>query len=210
MADLHLSEDEQAERLKTWWKENGSSVIAGAVLGIVVIGGVNYWRSHKAHQEEAASALYAQLVQGTGEKTAADLGRQLMDDYSSTPYAGKAALVLAKSAFESGDKEKAKSRLEWAMNNAPDPEDRKVARLRLARVELDLGEVEKARTLLAGMKSGGYESQYRELLGDIAMASKDPAKARKEYQAALESLPERSSYAGMLNLKLDAAIGASK
>lgn len=210
MADLHLSDDEQSERLKAWWKENGSSVIAGAVLGIAVIGGVNYWRSYKSHQAEAASALYAELVQDPGGSAAGDAGHELMHEYSSTPYAGKAALFLAKTAFENGKKQEAEARLRWALDHAQDPEDRKLARLRLARVELDLGKPEKARTVLSGMKSGGYKSQYEELLGDIAMARNDPASARKRYAAALASLPERSAYANMLNLKLDAAMGAAK
>lgn len=209
MAALHLSEDEQSERLKAWWKENGSSVIAGVVLGIAVIAGVNYWRSYKSHQAVAGSALYAQLLQDSGS-AASEAGRKLMDDYSSTPYAGKAALVLAKNAFEKGDTGKARARLQWALDHARDREDRKLARLRLARVEMDVGEFDKARTLLSGIKSGGYESQYRELLGDLAMVAKDPAKARKEYQAAIEALPRQSGYADMLELKLDAAMGASK
>lgn len=210
MAGLQLSEDEQSERLKEWWKENGSSVIAGAVLGIVVIGGVNYWRSYKAHHAEAASALYAQLAGEAAESNAADVGQQLMDDYGGTPYAGKAALILAKTAFDKGDLEGAKRHLEWAADNASDQEDRKLATLRLARVELDMKDPGKAESLLSGMQAGGYESQYRELLGDLAMARDDPGTARKEYQAALDALPDRSGFADMLNLKLDAAIGASQ
>lgn len=210
MAGLQLSDDEQSERLKEWWKENGTSVIAGAVLGIAVIGGVNYWRSYKAHQAEAASALYEQLVQDAGQSGANDVGQQLMDDYESTPYAGRAALILAKTAFDNGDMDGAKRQLEWAVNNAADPEDRRLATLRLARVELDMGEPDKAQSLLSGMQAGGYESEYRELLGDLAMARNDASGARKEYQAALDALPDRSGFSDMLNMKLDAAMGASQ
>ena len=210
MAGLHLSEDEQSERLKTWWKENGTSVIVGAVLGIAVIGGVNYWRIYKADRAEAASALYQQLLEYRSGSAATDTGRQLMDQYSDTPYAGKAALVLARIAFEEGRVEEARSRLEWAMGEAPDPEDRKIARLRLARVMLGQGQPDEAVSLLSGMQAGGYESEYREIQGDIAMARNDPETARAEYQAALDALPERSDYGELLNTKLDAAIGASR
>lgn len=209
MAGLQLSDDEQSERLKAWWKENGTSVIAGAVLGIAVIGGVNYWRSYKAEQAEAAAALYTQLLSGDGGP-AAEVGRRLIDEYTGTPYAGKAALFLAKTAFRQGDAEQAAAHLEWALAEASDPADREVARLRLARLALAGDDPGRAASLLADMQSGGYESEYRELLGDIAMARNDPESARDEYQAALSALPERSAYADMLNRKLDAAIGASK
>jgi predicted negative regulator of RcsB-dependent stress response len=209
MAGLQLSEDEQSERLKAWWKENGTSVIAGAVLGIAVIGGVNYWRIYKAEQAEAAAALYQQVVQERGEPALA-AGRALIDDYSGTPYAGKAALYLAKYAFENGDAEQAAEHLEWARTEASDPSDRKVAQLRLARVALSRGDPDRAEAVLSGMQAGGYESELRELLGDIAMARNDPATARVEYEAALDVLPEQSGFADMLNRKLDAAIGASR
>lgn len=208
MAGLQLSDDDQSERIKTWWKENGTSVIAGAVLGIAVIVGVNYWRGYKAEQAEAASALYDQLLESGG--AADDAGRTLIDEYPGTPYSGKAALFLARAAFENGDPEQAAGHLEWAMTEAPDPADRRVARLRLARLALSRGDTDRASDLLAGMQAGGYESEYRELLGDIAMARNEPATARNEYQAALDALPAQSGFADMLNRKLDAAIGATQ
>lgn len=209
MAGIQLTEDEQSERLKAWWKENGTSVIAGAVLGIAVIGGVNYWRIYKADQAEAAATLYEQVLQGRNGP-AVDAGQKLINDYASTPYAGKAALFLAKMAFENGDAEQAAQHLQWAVDNAPDSADRKVARLRLARVALSRDDPDEADSVLAGMQTGGYLSEYHELQGDIAMARNDPRMARSEYEAALEALPDQSGYAEMLNWKLDAAIGASE
>ncbi len=209
MAGLQLSEEEQSERLKAWWKENGTSVIAGTVLGIAVIGGVNYWRIYKADQAEAAAVLYDRLLAEQGDP-AADAGRTLIDEYSATPYAGKAALFLAKIAFENGDAAQAAGHLEWAIAEAADPADRRVARLRLARVELSRGEPDLAESALSGMEPGGYESEYRELLGDIAMARNEPDTARSEYEAALAALPAQSGFAEMLNRKLDAASGATE
>ena len=209
MAGLHLTEDEQSERIKAWWKENGTSVIAGTVLGIAVIGGVNYWRGYKADQAEAAAELYDRVLEANSE-AAADAGRRLVAEYSGTPYAGKAALLLARMAYEDGDGAQAAEHLRWALGEAPDPADRKVARLRLARVVLEGGDTDEAEALLAEMQPGGYESSYYELLGDIAMARNDPAAARDEYQAAIAALPGSSGFGTMLNRKLDAATGASR
>lgn len=208
MAGVQLTEEEQSERLKQWWKENGVSVAVGVVLGIAVILGVNYWRSYQAETSAASSALYMEIVEGGGD--AGVLGSKLREEYPDTPYAGKAALVMAKNAFSDGSTDEAISHLNWAIDNASDPADRNIARLRLARVLLNAGELDRVDTLLAGVEPGGYESEYRELLGDLAMARGDPETARAEYRSALESLPEQSGFADMLNLKLDAAIGASE
>lgn len=209
MAGLHLSEEEQSERLKAWWKENGTAVIAGLVVGIAVIGGVNYWRIYKADQAEAASALYAELLD-SGGAVGNGPGQQLLDEYSGTPYAGKAALVMAKTEVDNGRFDAARGHLEWARDNAADPADRRLATLRLARVALHTGELDTAETLLDGMASGGYGSVYHELLGDLAMAREQPARAREAYETALANLPDTSGFADMLTVKLDAAIGASK
>lgn len=210
MAGLHLTEDEQSERLKQWWKENGTSVIAGAVLGIAIIGGVNYWRIYKTEQAESAAALYEQVLTNPNTSKAAEIGRRLIDEYSSTPYAGKASLVLGSAAFEAENLDQSRGHFEWAMNNAPDPADRKLARLRLAHVELSQNKLDKVEQLLNGIQGGGYESEYRELLGDLAMARDNPEAAKREYQAALDALPGRSGFTEMLTMKLDAAIGASQ
>lgn len=206
MADLQYSEDEQAERVKAWWKENGTSVIAGAVVGIAVIVGVNYWRGYKTDQSHAASTIFQQLQEE--QENVETLGQSLISEYANTPYSGKAALILAKLAVEKNDINMAKQHLRWATDNAPDPADQHVARIRLGKLMLYTDDLQAVGQLLKDVEFGGYESQYRELLGDLALARNDPETARDEYQDALANLPRGSSYAAMLNMKLDAAIGA--
>ena len=40
----YLSDDEQAEALKKWWKENAVSIIVGAGLGFGIIFGWQGWQ----------------------------------------------------------------------------------------------------------------------------------------------------------------------
>lgn len=209
MAGLQLSDEEQSERIKAWWKENGTSVIAGLVLGIALIGGVNYWRDYQADQAEAAAALFGQMLAADTDSAGA-AGQTLLDDYTGTPYAGKAALLLAKRAIENADLAQAATHLDWAMTQASDPADRDVARLRLAQVALSQDDLQRAEALLAGMPDGSYESAIRELRGDIAMVRDQPGTAGDEYRAALAALPSGSGYGPLLNRKLDAATGASQ
>ena len=206
MIDPRYSEDEQVERLKQWWQKNGTSVIAGVVIGVGVIVGVNLWRGHVQSQAEEASARYTQLLTLEGEESKA-LGSELMTEYSSTPYAALAALYLAKISYAEGDRNTAESMLKWAMDNAKLVSNRHAAKLRLARVYLEADRVDEAEHLVNVQQYDGFESEYKELKGDIAMLRGDATQARAAYEEALNSLPEGSSYSSLLVLKLDRAIG---
>ena len=60
--DEHLTDQQQAEKLQRWWKENGAFVIAGLVIGIGGLFGWRQWEDYKLAQAENASAAYEQLV----------------------------------------------------------------------------------------------------------------------------------------------------
>ena len=60
--DVHASEKEQVEALKNWWKENGSSVITGVLLGLSVLLGGKAWFGYQENQKLSASNTYAQMM----------------------------------------------------------------------------------------------------------------------------------------------------
>ncbi|MDJ0955561.1 MAG: tetratricopeptide repeat protein [Arenicellales bacterium] len=208
MIDPRFSEDEQAERLKEWWKKNGTSVIVGVVIGVSAIVGVNLWRNYTQTQAESASSLFTQLLSSQGEE-AQKLGNELLADYDNTPYAALAALYLAKIHYEKGDTGDAERRLSWALENSKQVSNQHVARLRLARVYLDTDRVGKAEELVDIKQYDGFESEYKELLGDIAMLKGDAESARSAYEDALNALPRGSRFSELLVLKRDHAIGES-
>jgi len=202
----YSSDNEELERLQAWWKTNGRAVIAGVVLGVILVFAGNYWRHYKAAQAEAASALYEQMMmnQQQGNKDAIQAtGGKLMQDFASTPYAGKAALLLAKASFEAGDVASSRAQLQWAIDHATEDATRHAARLRLARIMLDQAEIEPALKLIDVKDQDGFESEYQELKGDLLVKKADMDGARRAYRQAKESLPPNSSYARILNIKLD-------
>lgn len=204
--DSFQTEDEQLERLKAWWGQYGTYVIYGIVLGILVIVGTNYWRHYRHAQADTASSLYQAMTQDyqTGKRDAAQAaGAKLMSDLSGTPYAGKAALLLAKMSVERKDPASAKAQLTWAMDNAKETPVRQVARLRLGRLLLDEGQTDPALALIDAGDAGGFTGQYDELRGDILVKKGRAAQAREAYQRALAALSPNSAYARVLSMKLD-------
>lgn len=67
---MALSEQEQAERLKNWWKKNAAPVVGGVLLGLGAIGGYNWWTAAEEKRREAASDLFAELVESVTAESA--------------------------------------------------------------------------------------------------------------------------------------------
>ena len=199
-------EQEDLDRLKAWWKNYGSSLIFGVLLGVAVLVGFRYWSQHKEQQLYTAAGLYERLFQNVSAKKIDDalkLGDTLIKDYPSTPYAGLAGLMLARFDFEAGDVAKARERLQWVLEHNGDDAMKHVARLRLARILLGNGDQEAALALLSTKDRAGFEAEYSELEGDIRVAQGRHEAARTAYREALKHLPADSPYAPVLNMKLD-------
>ena len=209
--DIVLTEEEQAERVKAWWKENGTSVVTGALIGIAAIAGYNYWQAQRNDGLEQASAQYSLLLGAMttpDSATARELGEAILDEHGGTVYASKAALIQAKLLADSGDLAGALENLELAKSSAIEPGLAHVAGLRIIRIYLEQGEIELANAAInSESNKTGFESEYLELEGDLAHAQGDLELAREKYTTASESLSANPGYANVLQLKTD-ALGA--
>lgn len=204
--------DDQLAALKHWWQQYGKALIAGVIIGLLLLGGGTYWKQYKTKRAEAASLLYENLLadfqQGKFDAVSA-AATKLMQDYDATPYAGKSALLLARLRFDAKDVAGVRTYLEWAMNNATEVSVQHSARLRLARLLLDQGEGPSALVLVSIKDTNGFISEYEEIRGDVLLSQGDRDAARHAYQTAIEKLPRTSSYLQALTMKRD-NLGAEK
>ncbi|MEZ5479771.1 MAG: tetratricopeptide repeat protein [Thiolinea sp.] len=197
----YKTDEEKAEELKAWWKENGTSVVAGVALAIAALFGWEYWQKYQVETAEAASTLYLESREAESPEAAAQKRQQLRDDYSGSPYAALASLQTAKTHAEAGEYPQAAEALQWVIDNDKDAGHVEVARLRLARVNIAMGEYDKALALVDGDYAESYESLREELRGDIYTAQNQPEEARKAYQRALQTNGGGSSE--FIQMKLD-------
>lgn len=202
MADY--SDHEQAEKLAAWWKQYGPSAIAGVAIGLGLLFGYRYWTQYQEQHRVDASALYEQMLAVRAQKPADAVGiaNRLMGDYSATPYAGMAALTLARQQYEAGDRAAARAALSWAVANAKGAAMH-AARLRLARLQWEAGELDAAQASIEVKNMGGFEAEYYELRGDLALARGQRTEARDAYREAVRRTPADSNYLRLLTMKLD-------
>ena len=216
MAELR-SEEEQLEVVKRWWKENGTSLIAGAVLAAAGVFGWNAWQNYQEGKSEAASARYQQLINMTAGTTleedqlsaAQALIDELTDDYGNTLYAELAQLLEARLAVQQGDLSAAKQALQDVASNSSRRYVQSLAWLRLARIELAEGNPEAALELLDQPITDTLAAQQANVRGDAHLALGQPEQAREAWQAALEIAQTQNQPLYGVQFKLD-DIGAEE
>lgn len=219
MAVYDLEEQEQLDELKTWWKQYGNLVTNILVVVAVVLAGWQGWNWWQRNQAAQASAIYvaAQQAAGRGDaKRVRELAGELIDKYSSTTYAGLAALLSAKVQAELGDAKNAKPQLIWAAEKGSE-DLRDLARLRLAALLLDEAAYDEALKQLAAEPLLPFAPRFNDLKGDILAAQGKKAEALAAYEAALARLDELKKggaetegrgYRDALKAKRDAMGGA--
>lgn len=206
MVEDYLSEDEQAEALKSWWKENWAWVLSGIALGLVILAGWQFYQRYKTTRAEGASAAllqYAAALTNNDSAKADGLLKEIDDKYASTPYFDQAHLLQARVQVEAGNFDQAAASLRTVAAKTKDAELAKVANLRLARVLIQQGKHDEALSLLDADQAGAFAGEVRELRGDVYYAKGDTANARTEYQAALAAATgEAAGSRSLLELKL--------
>lgn len=199
------TDDEQLEELKRWWKKYGGPVLTGLVVGLALVVGARFWVDYQERQRLTASAEYEQLRSelNTGNlEAASSRTAYLTDNFKRTPYAVLASLALASAQVERKQLEEARDNLRWALDNAREPEQQNIARLRLARVEAALGDYDAALATLGNTAPAAFEAAYEELRGDLHAASGNAQEARAAYERALELLNSGPG-SELVQLKLD-------
>ena len=213
MAEPHFIEDDEHEKARAWWKANRLPIISGVVIGLAIILGTNAWKSYQKSRADAASSLYAEMLikDQTGDSSAARLtGESLITDYKDTPYAGKAALILARISYDDKLLDDSRARLQWAIDHSDQFETVNAARLKLAAIQFDEGEYQQALTTLSVEDMQGFESHYFELRGDIYARLGEMNSAHDSYRAAIDGLAAGSMYEPVLRMKLESTLGGSK
>jgi len=201
-----LEEQEQLDELKAWWKTYGK-MISNAVLALLV-GYAAYqgWKYYQTKQAVEASSEY-QALQVTDEKDLKAIQTKsavIIDKYSATPYAGRAALFAAKANYQANDTKSAKAQLEWAIKNAKETSVSAIASLQLANILAEEKDYQAALKLLEAPHDAGFDGLFSDLKGDVLVGLGKNAEAKAAYEHALTKLDAQGKYHTLTQQKLEA------
>ncbi len=213
--DPYVSDEERLEEVKRWWKENGTTVVVGLFVGLLLILGYRAWTSYRQDKIENATIKYEQLLlafsQQPGKKDRVrqveKASRSLIQDYPDSPYAIDSALLLAKVKVETGKTKEAISQLRWVLRNTEQNSYKNhLARLRLARLLRDENKLGEALATLKTGEPGTFAVYYRYVQGTIYERQHACKQAQAAYQGAIKGLAD----AGRTGDRLDERLNRQK
>lgn len=198
--EQYETEEQQVEAIKRFWKENGLALVIGALLGLGGLLGWRYYNDSQITAKEEASFAYEkaseELLKGEAGFSQA---KTFIDSHSDTGYAMLMALEMAQQAIERKDLSEAAKQLEFVANNAKLSAVQSVAQLRLARIQIEQGQLELALASADKVSDQAFKAQSQEIKGDVYQAQALFDKARAAYSAAMET----NSTDQVLKMKLD-------
>jgi predicted negative regulator of RcsB-dependent stress response len=210
--DEYLSEKEQLEQIRAWWREYSWYLIGGVALGGLILLGWSQYQAYEQRRIVAASALYDELavaVLDRAEVRASDLLGQLRAEYPSSPYTDQAGMLKASLDLDLQQTDAALEELRRVIADTSDDELALVARQRLARLLMHLGRYDEALGVIEAVDPGRFTGRFSELRGDIYLAQGEPDRARTAYQEAFNSEYIDVLDRNLLQMKLDDLPSAS-
>lgn len=204
--DENLSEKEQLEELREWWREYGWYLVGGVALGIAILSGIRQYDTYQQNQAEAAAALYQELrlaISDDADGDALRLLAQLRSEYSSSPYTDQAGLAIVIMHLANESTRGAMDALRYTLDNTSDQHLALIVRLRLSRLLVSGGRHDEALALLDGIDPGSFSARFSEIRGDIYYAQGELESAGAAYRQALNGEQSALVDRGLVQMKLD-------
>lgn len=192
-----LDEHEQSERVRSWLRKNGLSILGGIGLAVGAIAGWNWWQGEHGNKLAQANVAYQEVLKGIqdGKLDEAAKAVATLESGPENIYSELAALQLAKAQVEAGKNDEALATLRGVKVEG---DLQRVVDQRIARLLVATGKHAEAITLLGS----ATDSSSLEIHGDALMAEGKREQARAQYEKALKALDVAAPQRRLLEFKV--------
>jgi predicted negative regulator of RcsB-dependent stress response len=197
-----MTEEEQLESIKKWWKRYGNVVTVVVSLILFSIAGYRYFMWHEDKLTQQASVAYEQMMlalSNHNNKAVKSYANELMNNHSSSVYADVAHMTLAKIYVSKNKLNQAQSELQIVADKSKVNSLKQIAKIRIARILVAGKAYTDALNELNQVVDNTYLPVINELKGDIYGATGKYEEAMNSYKQAIDEVKTN----GMGNLFLE-------
>ena len=209
---MSVSDEEQLDQLKSFAKKYGSAMISGILIALIAFFGWEYWQKKNLAEAQNQTAKVQKLMdeakavsgQPNALATVSEAADKIVKDDADSVQAIQTQFILAKLAYDKQDYAAAEKALKKVENSkVKDAGLLQIVKIRLADSQLAQKKYDDALKTLSTVTEPAFKATADELRGDIYVAKKDNASARKAYQSAWDNLLERKQERQLLQIKLE-------
>ena len=209
---MSLSDEEQLDQIKSFAKKYGSAMISGILIALIAFFGWEYWQKKNLAEAQNQTAKVQKLMdeakavsgQPNALATVSEAADKIVKDDADSVQAIQTQFILAKLAYDKQDYAAAEKALKKVENSkVKDAGLVQIVKIRLADSQLAQKKYDDALKTLSTVTEPAFKATADELRGDIYVAKKDNASARKAYQSAWDNLLERKQERQLLQIKLE-------
>lgn len=209
---MSLSDEEQLDQIKSFAKKYGSAMISGILIALIAFFGWEYWQKKNLAEAQNQTAKVQKLMdeakavsgQPNALATVSEAADKIVKDDADSVQAIQTQFILAKLAYDKQDYAAAEKALKKVENSkVKDAGLLQIVKIRLANSQLAQKKYDDALKTLSTVTEPAFKATADELRGDIYVAKKDNASARKAYQSAWDNLLERKQERQLLQIKLE-------
>ena len=209
---MSVSDEEQLDQLKSFAKKYGSAMISGILIALIAFFGWEYWQKKNLTEAQNQTAKVQKLMdeakavsgQPNALATVSEAADKIVKDDADSVQAIQTQFILAKLAYDKQDYAAAEKALKKVENSkVKDAGLLQIVKIRLADSQLAQKKYDDALKTLSTVTEPAFKATADELRGDIYVAKKDNASARKAYQSAWDNLLERKQERQLLQIKLE-------
>ena len=209
---MSVSDEEQLDQLKSFAKKYGSAMISGILIALIAFFGWEYWQKKNLTEAQNQTAKVQKLMdeakavsgQPNALATVSEAADKIVKDDADSVQAIQTQFILAKLAYDKQDYAAAEKALKKVENSkVKDAGLVQIVKIRLANSQLAQKKYDDALKTLSTVTEPAFKATADELRGDIYVAKKDNASARKAYQSAWDNLLERKQERQLLQIKLE-------
>lgn len=202
----YITEEEQLQQLKNWWKLYGNRTLNIVLLIAAALFLYNMWSNKQTELRQQQSIFYQRILNAFADDNKQELlsvADALFTEHPQSIYADYARLSVAKYYIDNDDYQNAMEQYESVINTSERNEIKLIATYRLSRLYIEQKNYVQARMLADQLLGSEYEYFHHELQGDILRVTEQHTKAISAYQTAIDKLDNSSAvYKYFLNKKL--------